>query len=70
MALTVLIDVNKDSADDRAVIEAEKQCLVQELVPGAMKCQATPFSSLQASMAFEVNSVPSLITAAREGIAK
>lgn len=59
------------------MIEAEKQCLVQEFVPHlrikgftdavlhglagsdeAMKCQATPVSSLQASMAFEVNSVP------------
>ena len=56
------------------VPEAEEQRLVQQLVPhapvglsqtpfciglpGAMKCQAIRFSLVQASIAFEVNSVP------------
>ena len=31
-------------------------------LPGAMKCQATPVASVQASMAFEVNSVPWSLT--------
>jgi hypothetical protein len=56
------------------VVETEEQGLVQEFVrsrpwklsqipfciglPGAMKCQATWCSLVQASIAFEVNSVP------------
>jgi hypothetical protein len=31
-------------------------------LPGAMKCQGTPVASLQASIAFEVNSVPWSLT--------
>jgi hypothetical protein len=60
------------------MIEAEEQALVEKLVadapvealtktvcigfPGAMKCETILLSCAQASMAFEVNSVPLLDT--------
>jgi hypothetical protein len=56
-------------AGSLVAIEIEEQAFVEQFVThpavqaciglsGAMKCQTTPQSCVQASMAFEVNSVP------------